>query len=580
MIYAQVRPEPESIQDETSSPPKINDDAETALENEQSLNNESESSGKVGFGSQLPILPLLSVVFALALSAYMVVIVVLAHKSKVSSWTVSPTVLLAIAFSTVNMVIPFARSAGAAVNWWFLCENRPTQIRHLHWRWAAGQGAWNALSSLRAQGLSTAATVYLLVLVANVNSPLGQRALDVETRLESHNVTLDGVYAATQPPMAFSASISGREPQLSVLSEDFRAVMQEYMSQGPIRVNSSTMRNGTYKARLTAAGYFFNCTDSTINVPSYKDSSSLARYISNMTEVLLSSITYQEVPSKNVPSTVVSPRKSLSFNNLKTKPRFFGYDALWKPDFGCINATHGIVLKTRDCEIRPALVRYPILISNYTLQLDPVSTYVDDEIVSLETPAEINEDTGAGNGSTHGGIALVLDSRYSANYSIQADSLLYDVGWWNRFVKGLLAYELVTERTSCDIRFKDPTPVVFAAARELIFRSAMRTGRAPPSAGASRPSAISMAVYTETVAIYVASYPFLFAAVAVTVVAALCTLPLFHGFWRLGRGVSLSPVEVVAAFRHAQFDGAPASSSAAAILKAVGEQELDNGGQG
>ncbi|GAB0138434.1 hypothetical protein EsDP_00006669 [Epichloe bromicola] len=197
---------------------------------------------------------------------------------------------------------------------------------------------------------------------------------------------------------------------------------------------------------------------------------------------------------------------------------------------------------------------------------------MDDEPVSLETPAEINESTSAGNGSTHGGIALVLDSRYSADYSIQADSGLYNVGLRHRFVEGLLA----TEHTCCDVRFKDSTRVVFAAARELIFRSTMRT----TSAGASRPSALSMAVYTETVAIYVAGYPFLVAAVAVAVLAALCTLPLFHGFWRLGRGVSPSPAEVVSAFRHAQFDGAPASSSAAAILKAVGEQELDGGGRG
>lgn len=90
---------------------------------------------------------------------------------------------------------------------------------------------------------------------------------------------------------------------------------------------------------------------------------------------------------------------------------------------------------------------------------------------------------------------------------------------------------------------------------------------------------------THSVQVYKASYPFLGGAIAIIFLAVVLVVPLFHGFWRLGRQTSIGPLETAAALGAPILMGNGASSNGTArdIMKTVGMQRVrygEVGGEG
>jgi hypothetical protein len=161
--------------------------------------------------------------------------------------------------------------------------------------------------------------------------------------------------------------------------------------------------------------------------------------------------------------------------------------------------------------------------------------------------------------------------------------------------------------------FDDPTSFVLSAIDELMFRIAVQTAfdntigvvfdlaelssygltvEDTPQ-GPENTTSISIAQFNGTrfpswrivdmdvvhsVHVYKASYPFLGGAIAAILLAVVLVIPLFHGFWRLGRQTSIGPLETATAL------GAPllanvSSSNATAreIMKTAGMQRIRYG---
>ncbi|KAK0747539.1 hypothetical protein B0T21DRAFT_354564 [Apiosordaria backusii] len=174
-------------------------------------------------------------------------------------------------------------------------------------------------------------------------------------------------------------------------------------------------------------------------------------------------------------------------------------------------------------------------------------------------------------GSTHGGLALLLNHRFSANYTMYPN-LASAGGPWLPIVEGYFAYEMATypSEESCDRVFKDPGPVIFNAVRELGLRLALKT------ADTSDPKHRLMleGEQAETIVVYVANFGFLYGAIAVTILATISVIPLYYGFWKLGREVSMSPLEIAKAFRPVQLEGVASNATAEGLLKGVGQRPI------
>jgi hypothetical protein len=169
--------------------------------------------------------------------------------------------------------------------------------------------------------------------------------------------------------------------------------------------------------------------------------------------------------------------------------------------------------------------------------------------------------------------------------------------------------------------FDDPTSIVVSAIDEIMFRIAVQTAFDNALGGRyelvlmssynitvdpgeiyndtySRPSStretISSTPFNETqfprsrlvnmdvvqsVQVYKTSYAFLGGAVAVMLLAVVVVMPLFHGFWRLGRQPSLSPLETATALGAPLLVATVSSSNATAseIMKTAGGQHVQYG---
>jgi hypothetical protein len=166
--------------------------------------------------------------------------------------------------------------------------------------------------------------------------------------------------------------------------------------------------------------------------------------------------------------------------------------------------------------------------------------------------------------------------------------------------------------------FKDPTSFVLSVIDELMFRIAVQTAfdntfsvafdLSLLSSRTFRSTTLSTANYTtvnnstgyslilfnstrfpasriidmdvvQSVQVYRVSYPFLGGAIAVILLAVFLVVPLFYGFWRLGRRTTLSPLEVATALRAPLLASVVSSSNGTAseIMTMAGMQRVQYG---
>jgi hypothetical protein len=125
----------------------------------------------------------------------------------------------------------------------------------------------------------------------------------------------------------------------------------------------------------------------------------------------------------------------------------------------------------------------------------------------------------------------------------------------------------------CQVAWSDPTHDMLGTARELAFRVAI--------AAANATNATNLQTLTGTqdqqVIVYNSHYAFLGLALLFTLLSTLSVVPVFFGWWRLGRKVSLSPVEIAKAFDAQPLMGADPNASARGLLKEVGKRQIKYG---
>lgn len=103
--------------------------------------------------------------------------------------------------------------------------------------------------------------------------------------------------------------------------------------------------------------------------------------------------------------------------------------------------------------------------------------------------------------------------------------------------------------------WSDPTDDILKAIRELSFRTSLYAAADPSLAHLGNqvdPRLMSNQTLLYTgysyKAVYSTDWRYMAAGLVVAILAVLSVLPLFYGFWELGRHVSMSPLEIANAF--------------------------------
>ena len=76
---------------------------------------------------------------------------------------------------------------------------------------------------------------------------------------------------------------------------------------------------------------------------------------------------------------------------------------------------------------------------------------------------------------------------------------------------------------------------------------------------------------------YNSDYVYLSVAVVFTLLSTFATIPVFLGWWKLGRNVSLSPVEIAKAFDATALVSSDSNLPAKDLLNEVGERQIRYG---
>ncbi|KAK5701879.1 hypothetical protein LTR97_004697 [Elasticomyces elasticus] len=441
----------------------------------------------------------------------------------ITDWRYAPTVYLSISYTITNILLAIALSHGVTISWWRRALGAKTELGDLHRYWNFGTSPLAAATAGRKFNFIAFAS--LIVAITPANGPLLQRSSSVTVRQTSAPITLQiQSVPSIQAPTGY---MSGRGLIVSLLSQDFAPVVQSFYDHGLVSADGTGCpRDAPY-----------NINPSTPFNPS-TDPSVIG------TDVFTTEFIW-------------GPRMYPANFSLNTQYK----DSMTPSD--CSG-----MLTVQNCSLRAATVQYPVIIdgNRSTITLDPASTIIDDNVIALlDYPSTTFPGLTA-----LGGYAFALNNRFKGVSHL-------------RFV-GAVGYELLSTGATgpqfanttevkdrvgdmCNITFADPIQNLLAQARELMFRTALAFGNATTVETVS-------GMTDRTSNVYQSHYAFLAAAVALTVASILVVLATFHGFWELGRVVSMSPVEIVKAFNAPLLAAEDSNADAKELVEAAGTRPV------
>ncbi|CAM1508633.1 Fc.00g054810.m01.CDS01 [Cosmosporella sp. VM-42] len=507
---------------------------------------------KAQFLRRLPAVAICAIFVAVGCMVFMVLIVMKSNGDLIENWAISPGVYLAIASVLANIVLRYTFSKGVEISWWVTAMKEGTTVKDLHNIWSYGMSLQASL--LAGRNFNYVALTAILLALVPVNAPLAQRASRALTRsiVSDVNIQIKAIKALLDFDMA-TGQITGRSHQPTDVSATFASVLQRYLISEPIQIANSTCR-GTCRGALQAAGYemicvngteFFDKTPRSVGELGEDGSSPY-----NATAVFSTVFSYSEFVGQ------FSERQPIM--NLTTK---------YKDHGECKGR-----LIVRNCTLVPATLEYRVVMTNGSIALDGGYTYEDDKVVKyVETP------TNGGQGATvHGGMWLVLSRMFDSMVTLRfAGAVGMDTTTDGitslRYARHAESPNETTFTEQCQSYWVDPADDILTTARDLIFRFAVQGNLTGVEA-----QSIQMSQQDAEV-VYSSDFLFLGLALLLIGLPAISTVPLLLHWWRLGRTVSLSPIEVARAFAAPELAGSGSNSDANELMREVGSKEIRYG---
>ncbi|KAF7184982.1 hypothetical protein HII31_13605 [Pseudocercospora fuligena] len=504
--------------------------------------------------SNVPWFGLLAWVGAILATIGTVVVLTTSNLKPTDEWPskstqVQPTVLLAVLTALANTFSRFALSEGATIAWWTAVLRGGT-INHLHQVWSQGVSVRAAAFSGRHSTLLAVACILTSAVV--IDGPLLQRASRVETYIYSQVVDLDTNLFSKDLPQFFSAYTGYSN---NFYTQPFVKIVQDFNRRSAMNVPGNFNCSGNCTATFVAPIFDVDCRPQTasydLTMPSARNG-------------------YTDV--ENIGFVGIEANDSYVVN----------VTSLYKNDPACKGQLTGST-----CLLRNAVGTYSITFGNGRItdwektDTISISNYTDD----LET-----QGVGIPLPSTNGGFIMLANALYSGNVSMQwtfstpamamasPENVLdssttgpFATNYMNSLTLGTSS-EYV-DQLDCSTTWSDPLPDILDAMQELMLRSAISLSN----------SSTPQTVHAEADVIgtqYISDFRYLAAALAVMLVSSFIVLPLLTGWWRFGRSMSLSPIEIAKAFGAPELDEGSSMDEVAGLLKSVGGKKVMYGAVG
>ncbi|VUC30229.1 unnamed protein product [Clonostachys rosea] len=476
----------------------------------------AEDTYRPRFFKSVPWAGLFGLVVNVLTTVAIVIILVMAEGKATEAWPtesapIQLSVILAILIALGNAALTLAFREGAALTWW-LKMLKGGNLNDSHRYWQHGSSAFQSIIGLRHFNKVTFVSILTLFLIAN--PPLLQKSAGITTVTQTEDMTFNAALSQGQlnQPTGYYMT---HAMSVNALTSNFSQVVQDFTNRKEIKFSLEGC-NGSCSGALITAGFDVNCSrggeDYDMNLETGKTAT--------IGSISVSSNAVQ------VPGVV-------------TVSTAYKADS---PDKG--------KLVTTKCTLQAAQVKYPFTYVNGTITLEGAASSVE-EIVNRTTQIVYPYRETSGlmkNPSVFGGIAYALGSIYNSDVKV------YSAG--NLAIQGSgpmrYTYRNFTDQElgSKSMRWIDPTPAVLEAVREVTFRAAIAF-----SDGSSQQSV--QGTQLRTTIKYQIHMKFLGGTLAIILFTSLAIIVfLYHGFWRLGRPVSMSPLEIATAFQAPVTQGA------------------------
>ena len=239
----------------------------------------------------------------------------------------------------------------------------------------------------------------------------------------------------------------------------------------------------------------------------------------------------------------------------------------------------------------PARVEYPVNVTRSTVTLQPPTSLIDwtkdsidtndnmkvDKVVRVLPMPDYDERVTANGGveqvpgtfSTLGGIGLAFSNLFASSITLKSDITNFgaDIGVKGSFAAPYAQFSRGTADSQdiLDNTFSSPMEELLADIRDIMFRISIATAEHQIAdyifTNTSTASQVqSCDVPTQKITregeyqiyhtVYETNHLILSIGMGLIFAAILAILPLYWGFWRLGRKVSLSPLEVAKALHN------------------------------
>ena len=529
-----------------------------------------------------PLLGLTAVLFTLLTIPASLLVLLMSNGREVISWKIQPTVYLAILTAIGNSAIRLAATQGAMVVWWSHAVRGTTYLQ-LHYDWKMSSGAFGAISAGRRTNLIAIASLCAALVV--VDGPLLQRASSVSLKVPATPVELQALLVPEIPAHFTGVMLVDDQnapigvPGAAVdFTNDFLSTFRNYT--GGVEMSQAILGcPGECLATVQAAA---------LSLVSCNSTSSPIDFTTPFSAEEQTAFDDDEAVPLNRTAFNIAIYETLDEVGDERIVLYYG-----ATDAAVSKSCVGHYIKSY-CQFAPGIAEYDVRITNNTITfVEPPSNpkmlqLANNTRITNETIIQENLRVNANNLKTAlGGIAAAGATNFYTYVGLVPSSPGHNpfTTTYDRFAFDMTTnYEAWDNQTDCAPAWKDPTQQILTTLNELMFRTSIYTA-ATFNESYLKPLIdqglnISKTVHgkrIDLVNVFQVNYYYYLAAAVIEFVAALVIFITFHGWWRLGRDVSFSPLEIARAFDAPLLRDVESNKSAIEIARSMGKEKIAYG---
>ncbi|KAK7397895.1 hypothetical protein QQX98_012730 [Neonectria punicea] len=498
-----------------------------------------------GFWKRFPVRGLGMWLLALVGTVAAVLILIYSDGVPVDHWDkqIQPTVWLALTSALTGAFLACAFAEAGAISYW-RAAGKPTTLEQLQAVYGSSTGIIEAALNLVTWKSKTLGLASILMTLSVLRGPLMQRASSTANEYEAQTGTFD-FHIARELPQDYASIMTGRTHSVSLLTRNFSDVAQAYSNRNSMMAFNTRCDNCT--TSVQGFGFQVNCTESTksFNLTVGMDQKSMSRAFngSDLFQVNITEYSDYSVYQMDDGS-------------------FLRYTTLYKDTNECSGK-----LKIQTCDLHAGISTFPVRLDGSKVELK--GTWKDDKFVTRKymLPATM---AASGSGNILGGFSTIVDALYgSSAWMGFTGATGYDVS-----SDGLAATQYMTMNSTvpgCEDTWANPMDDLIELTRDLGFRASLQYARF----NATDKQSAEFNSGTTTL-VYVTDFHKMWIAVGVSLVGIFAVLPIFWGWWELGRDVSLNPLEIANAFgtvgeQSHLMKGVDPNQNVGGIVRAVGD---------